>query len=99
MSASTATKRHPIHIRASDVSGQKTVKVAGIDPDSTIGELVEGLVPKMHLPANDGEGRPISYHVRLEREGRHLHASEITGEVLQSDDQIVLQPNIMAGGA
>jgi hypothetical protein len=94
---STATENNALVITASDVSGQKTVKVAGLSPETTIGELVQELVPEMGLPASDVEGRPLAYHVRLEREGRHLHASEIVGESLQPGDRIALQPNIIAG--
>ena len=84
-------------LKASDVSGQKVVKVAGVAPDSTIRELVKGLVPKMGLRSQDSNDSPLVYHVRLEREGRHLHDSEIVGDVLMPDDQIVLHPNVMAG--
>ena len=51
----------------------------------------------MQLPEADAHGQPLTYHARLEREGRHLHGSEIIGEALQSDDRLVLQPNIDAG--
>ena len=96
MSNLTASKE-AFGITVSDVSGQTLVRAAGVSPNSTVGELVQGLVPKMELPTADPEGRRLSYHVRLEREGRHLHASEIVGDVLQPNDQIILQPNIMAG--
>lgn len=94
---SVVIEHKPLSISASDVSGQKVVKVAGLAPDTTVGELVHGLVPKMGLSESDAGGRTLAYHVRLEREGRHLHASEVVGEALQPDDRIVLQPNIMAG--
>ncbi len=80
-----------------DVSGHKKVRAAGISPDMTVAELVQGLVPQMGLPGTDPEGRPVSYHVRSDREGRHVHGSEIVGDVLSPDDRIVLQPNIQAG--
>jgi hypothetical protein len=50
----------------------------------------------MELPRN-AAGRPVTYHARLDREGRHLHATETVGEALQPNDRIVLQPNIDAG--
>jgi hypothetical protein len=86
-----------IWLQASDITGQKNVKVAGVSPDSTIGELVKELLPTMKLLAQDSEGRPLTYHVRLDREGRHLPASALVSEVLQPGDRIVLQPHIMAG--
>ena len=65
--------------------------------DSTVGELVQGLLAQMHLPPNDVEGRPLTYQARLERDGRALHSSEAVGDALQNEDKIVLQPSIQAG--
>lgn len=80
-----------IDIRASDVSGQKTLAVRNVDGDSTIGELVNSLLPSMRLPDN------TRYRAHLEREGRALNASESVGDALLEDDHIVLQPDIDAG--
>ncbi len=82
---------------ASNVSGQNTVKVAGVNPELSISELLNGLTTKMRLTTTDSEGRALTYQARLEREGRHLHASETVGEALQPGDRLTLQPNIMAG--
>jgi hypothetical protein len=86
-----------IDLQASDVSGQNLANARGVPADSTVGELVQGLLAQMKLPRNDVAGRPLNYHARLDREGRHLHASEIVGDALQQQDRIVLQPNIDAG--
>ena len=87
-----------IRVRANDVSGQKTVQAPEVPVDASVGELVETFLAQMSLTTHDVEGRPLIYHARLEREGRHLHSSELVGEALQEDDQIVLSPNIDAGG-
>jgi hypothetical protein len=87
-----------IGLQASDVSGQKIANARDIPLDSTVGELVQGLLSRMNLPRNDVGGRPLTYHARLDREGRHLHASEMVSEALREGDRIVLQPNIDAGG-
>ena len=87
-----------IALQATDVSGQKTFNVPRVRLDSTVGEFVRGLVPRMRLPENDVEGRPLHYRALLEREGRHLHASETVADALQEGDRVVLQPNIEAGG-
>lgn len=84
-------------LEASDVSGQKTASVHDVPLDATVGELTESLLAEMHLPENDVSGRPLAYHALLEREGRHLHASERVGDALQTGDRVVLQPNIDAG--
>lgn len=82
----------------SDVSGQKQASVENVRPDATVGELVQSLLTQMNLPPNDPTDRPLTYHALLEREERHLHATERLGDVLESGDRIVLQPNIDAGG-
>jgi len=52
----------------------------------------------MKLPRLGSGGRPLTYHARLEREGRHLHATEVVGEALQPKDRLMIQPTIEAGG-
>lgn len=84
-------------LQASDVSGQKLFNIDSVPRDSTVSELIQGLLSQMNLPPNDISGRPLTYHAHLEREGRHLNASERVGDALQSGDRVVLQPNIEAG--
>lgn len=86
-----------IGLQVSDVSGQKLHNVSNVPPDATVGELIQGMLGQMNLPQNDVSGRPLTYHARLEREGRHLHASERVGDAVQNGDKVVLQPNIDAG--
>ena len=86
-----------IDLKVSDVSGQKNVRAKAVAGHSTIGELVTGLLTKMGLARTDVEGRPLNYRARLDREGRHLHGSELVGDALKNDDLLVLQPNIDAG--
>lgn len=81
----------------SDVSGQKERTVTKPPRDATVGELIQAMLPQMRLPEADANGRPLTYHARLEREGRHLHGSEVIGEALEPNDRLVLQPNIDAG--
>ena len=88
-----------IGLKVSDVSGQKNMNAKSVSGDSTIGELVHGLLARMGLAQTDVQGRPLSYRARLDREGRHLHGSELVGDALKEGDSIVLQPNIDAGMA
>ncbi len=85
-----------LNIRASDVTGQRSEPVRA-PREATIGEWVDSLVSKLGLRRKDGDGNPYAYRPRLEREGRHLNAGEIVGEVLQEDDHVVLHPNVNAG--
>ena len=84
-------------INVSDVSGQKQVKVTSITKESTIGDLVQGILGKMGLPRNDGDGRPLLYRARLAREARHLDARETVGDALKEEDELSLHPNVDAG--
>jgi len=84
-------------LEVSDVTGQRSVDIEGVDGEATVGELVDRLLADLELTRDDTEGRPITYRARLEREGRHLHAAERVGDALQSGDRLVLQPNIDAG--
>ena len=86
-----------VPIRVSDVTGQRQVDVKNAPMDATIGELIDGLLPRMNLPANDNGGRALSYQALLDRAGRHLHASEVVGDSLEPNDRLVLQPEINAG--
>ena len=94
----TTTAVSDLRIQVQDVTGQKTTSVSDIPPDSTVGELIDGVLAKMRLPDIDVTGRPLVYHARLTREGRHLHPSERVGEAVQTDDRVVLLPNVEAGG-
>lgn len=90
-----------LDIFATDVTGQTVVNI-GIDPgdrEMSVGELLDTLVPRMRLPRLGNGGRSLTYHARLEREGRHLHTTEVVGEALQSRDRIMIQPTIEAGGS
>lgn len=87
-----------LEISVSDATQQKQAN-AHVPEDATIGELVSGLVHELNLPKNDSSGRPLTYHARLEREGRHMNATEIVGEALISNDRVMLAPNVDAGHA
>jgi hypothetical protein len=86
-----------IQLTVSDVSNQKMAEVDGIPADSTVGELVEGLLSQLRLPANGADGHPVGYHARHERAGRHLHATELVGDSLETGDHLVIQPSVHAG--
>ena len=87
-----------VSLLARDVSGQRSARIRSCPGDCTVTELVIGLLETMRLPPLDTGGRPLSYQARLEREGRALLGSEIVGEAMQENDEIVLQPNVDAGG-
>ena len=81
-----------INLLASDVSGQKILNVPNVPLDATIAELTRALLAKMNLAES------VPYQLRLERQQRHLHASERVADALETGDKVVLQPSIDAGG-
>jgi hypothetical protein len=95
MSRQATTSGLALEVR--DASKQKMRKVEGVPLDATVGELVQSLLDEMQLPQADAEGRPLVYQALLNREARHLHASELVGDALQPNDSVILQPNIEAG--
>jgi len=86
-----------VSIEATDVTGQKRMKVPSVPRGATVGELVRGLLAKMGLVQADARGESLQYRARLEREGRHLNESELVGDALRPDDRISLHPHINAG--
>lgn len=95
MSATAST----LSLRITDFTGQKRTRVSSVSSHSTIGDLVRSLLAKLGLPESNVDGQPLAYQARLQREGRHVHASELVGEALEEDDEITLTPSIDAGGA
>ena len=84
-------------LEIADVSNQKRIRKQNVQADASVGELVMETLPALHLPSRSAKGEPYTYHLRLEREGRHLNASERVGDVLQENDRVTLLPNIDAG--
>ena len=84
-----------IHVK--DVTGQRPYRARGLSTDLSVGDLVQRLSEKMNLPRIDSAGLPQNYQVYLDREARHLYATEKVGDVLEAEDRITLQPDIQAG--
>lgn len=85
-----------IPLNVSDVSGQKMFRIE-LGPDATVDDVIKVLLTSSSISSIDSQGTPQTFHARLDREGRHLHASERIGDALLPNDHIVLQPNIDAG--
>lgn len=87
-----------LDLHARDVTGTKKVRVPSANPEATIRELTQGLLRRMGLVREDVGGQPLEWQMRLERDGgRHLNDSELVGDALQLDDEIVLLPKVNAG--
>ena len=93
----TAQKDLRLHVR--DTSGQREAHPDDVSGEATVAEFVERMVKQMRLAPVDSAGRSLVYQALNQREGRHLHGSERVSEAVESDDVVVLQPNIDAGGA
>lgn len=87
-----------LSISARDITGQKRFRARDIPGDYSVADVIDVLLPRMRMNQLDQSGSPIPYEARLDREGRHLNRSEIVGDVLRNEDEVVLHPRIMAGG-
>lgn len=83
-----------LHVR--DATGQREFTASGIPKDVSWGEAMQSILSNMDLPKNNPSGESI-WMGRLEREGRHIHSSEIVGNVLEDGDKVVLAPEVNAG--
>jgi len=88
--------RETITLRVQDMSGQREYVARDVPKDASWGETMAGILATMSLPKND-PARPNVWSGHLEREGRHLHSSEIVGDSLVDNDKVVLQPEVNAG--
>ena len=78
-----------------DFTGQIRRRARGIPTDATVGDLVAGLTHELRLPANDSQGRPLTYAARAR--GESLAESDRVGDVLVEDDVVTLTQNVTAG--
>lgn len=79
-----------------DQSGQREYVARDVPCEASWGETLNSIVATMELPKNNPGGESV-WSGRLEREGRHIHTSEIVGDALEEGDRIVLQPEVNAG--
>lgn len=86
-------KSEKITLHLQDATGQREFVAQGVPKGASWGETLKSIVANMDLPKNT----PAGWQGKLEREGRHLHSSEIVGESLLDGDRIVLQPETDAG--
>ena len=84
---------------ASDLTGQKSLRISGIPREWQVSELVPRLLARMGLIREDAAGHPLSYRARLDREGRNLNGSETVGEAIEPGDSVTLTPEIFAANA
>jgi hypothetical protein len=84
-----------IDLVVEDLSGQVRRRARGVPRQATVGDLVSGLTREMRLPANDLQGRPLTYGARAR--GESLAESDRVGEVLDSEEVVTLVQNVTAG--
>jgi len=91
------TMDEAIELTATDATGQQRVHLRNVAVKATIGELARSLISRLGLMPADADGKPLTWRVRLDREGRSLHGSELIGEALKPKDRISLYPFVAAG--
>jgi len=78
-----------------DFTGQVRHKASGIPRDATLGELIDSVANRLRLPANDSQGRPVTYAARAR--GVSLNESDRIGDVLEENEVVTLTQNVTAG--
>jgi len=78
-----------------DFTGQVRHKASGIPRDATLGELIDSVANRLRLPANDSQGRPVTYAARAH--GASLNESDRIGDVLVDNEVVTLTQNVTAG--
>ena len=78
-----------------DFTGQVRHRASGVPQDATLGELIAGVSNRLRLPANDSQGRPVTYAARAG--GASLNEGDRVGDVLQDNAVVTLTQNVTAG--
>lgn len=91
MMSATAT----LSLKVEDSTGQIRRRARGVPADATVGDFMGSLLRELRLPANDTQGRPLTYAARANGEG--LLESDRVGDVLREDDTVTLTQNVTAG--
>jgi hypothetical protein len=92
-----ALTTNPLEIFVSDVARQRSFRIKKLPKHITIAKFISESVSRMHLnKTKEGDGEH-GFQAYLKREGRHLNPTEITGDALRPQDEIILQPDIQAG--
>lgn len=84
-----------LDLRVEDSTGQIRRRARGIPAEATVGDFMSSLVRELRLPANDSQGRPLTYAARAN--GASLLESDRVGDVLQEEDTVTLTQNVTAG--
>jgi hypothetical protein len=84
-----------LNLRVEDSTGQVRRRARNVPADATVGDFMAGLVRELRLPANDSQGRPLSYAARSH--GESLLESDRVGDVLQEEDTVTVTQNVTAG--
>jgi len=90
-----ATVEGTLSLFVEDFTGQVRHRASGVPHDATLGELIAGVTNRLRLPANDSQGRPVTYAARSA--GVSLHESDRVGDVLQENAVVTLTQNVTAG--
>lgn len=78
-----------------DFTGQVRHRASGIPRDATLGEVITSVATRLRLPANDAQGRPVTYAARAR--GASLNEGDRVGDVLEENEVVTLTQNVTAG--
>ena len=87
-----------IDFELADVTQQRRFQAKNIRRDMSVGEVVRSMLPRLGLAARDGAGKPVTYRVRRDRDGRNLFSSERIGDALSPGEAVTVTRYVQAGG-
>jgi len=85
-----------VSIKVTDTTGQLE-RHASVPREAQVAELIDALLPQLNLPANDIDGRPVTYHLRNDRTGQQLVGTQTVSEVIEENDTVRVMPEITPG--
>ncbi len=84
-----------LSLTVEDFTGQLRRRARGIPRHASVGDLVTSLTRELRLPANDSQGRPLTYAARAK--GSSLLESDKVGDVLTEGETVTITQNVTAG--
>jgi len=80
-----------------DFTRQRRFHAKKVARNKTVGEVVKSLLPRLGLASRDSNGDPVTFRIRLDREGRSVFPSEKVGDAVTDGDALTLERYIQAG--
>jgi hypothetical protein len=88
-----------LDFEVADVTQQRRFHATDVRGDMSVGEVVRSLLPRLGMAARDRAGKPSTYRLRRDRDGRNLFPSERIGDAVRPGDNLTLTHYVQAGAS